>query len=105
MNKKQTKKLLKKRKQTNVLEERLSTLHCVQLLCLLLYQTIRHQMFGHPAAAFISLLFVWLGFALPWRRHWLWVLEVGHDNCRDRQPANATGERQHEDTGQTCPYA
>lgn len=27
---------------------------------------------------------------LPWRRHWLRILEVGHHNCWNRQPTNRT---------------
>lgn len=39
---------------------------------------------------FTSVLFCVIGPWLPWRRHWLWVLEVGHHNCWDGQPADRT---------------
>lgn len=38
-----------------------------------------------------------IGSGLPWRWHWLWVLEVGHHDCWDGQPADSTenGSKHH----------
>lgn len=47
-----------------------------------------NQLPPHPCQhlQFPSVIGPWL----PWRRHWLWVLEVGHDDCRDGQPVDET---------------
>lgn len=114
---KQSWKRLKRRKHENAVEDHLISLHLDAVSSLLsippgylfsLSSSLSHyfpfflcfssmargsnQLFGHQLQhpQFISVLFCVIGPWLPWWWHWLWVLEVGHHNCWDGQPADRT---------------